>query len=269
MKSKILVTLIGLFLLTQVSSVSAKVRTILPSLIIEESTYVVTIKNFNSKKDPFKAELRIDGAVIPLESKLRADKKRVDITFPDLVTNSNREVYGLLTLTGKGNEESQLVIIANKMFVDSTGPQGNSGPQGPTGLTGPQGVAGANGTNGTNGSQGPRGLQGIAGVNGENGRGISDAKVNSDGILLIKYTDGVIDALGVVKGDVGEAGEDGATGPQGPAGPKGDTGSSILDQYITIIDGKVTISGLKNCRSIKSDENGSLYCQSNNDRDDD
>lgn len=41
----------------------------------------------------------------------------------------------------------------------------------------------------------------------------------------------------------------------------------MLDNYITIIDGKVTIPSLADCRSIKADENGSLYCQANNNDD--
>lgn len=237
MKIKTMV-IAGIILLA--SQVSAKVRTVVPSLILEESTQVVTIKNFNSKKDPFKATLRINGTTLTLTTTLRADKRRADIVFPDLVADDEREVYGLLTLSGKGNTQEQLIIIGNRRFVDSTGPQGSSGPQGNTGATGPAGATGSSGSTGPRGSTGitgatgsqgsagpigPTGAQGLAGVNGENGLGIDQMKINSDDILLVKYTDGSVHALGTVVGDKGDQGDNGEAGPQGPRGPAGSSGN--------------------------------------------
>lgn len=126
------------------------------------------------------------------------------------------------------------------------GPKGDAGaegPQGPKGQQGPKGLQGLQGPAGIQGPQGPAGNDGTDGVgitstqvvNGEllitltNGTtqtagevpGIEDAKVNSDGILLVKFTDGTIKALGKVTGEQGPQGIQGPQGPQGPAGPAG------------------------------------------------
>lgn len=63
-------------------------------------------------------------------------------------------------------------------------------------------------------------------------KGISSAVVNDKGELVITYTDGTSDNLGVVvgdKGEQGEKGETGAQGPQGEQGEKGETGRGIKE----------------------------------------
>lgn len=133
-------------------------------------------------------------------------------------------------------------IIAGKVV----GPKGDKGDKGDKGMTGPRGPKGLQGPRGLIGAQGPKGEKGDAGQNGTDGisitsasvvngelfidlsngstqeagsvPGIEDAKINSDGILLVKFTDGTIKALGKV---VGEAGPQGPQGPQGPAGQGG------------------------------------------------
>lgn len=343
--------LVGALLLSSFTGVFAKARTVIPPLLLENRDFVITIKNLNSKKQPFKAELVLNRGTVQLQTKLRAKNRRVDITIPDLLDDSTAEIRGVLKISGKGNMEEHPVILFNELFVDGTGPQGEAGPQGEPGEAGPagpkgdtgaqgprglpgrqgpkglqgekgdtgeqglqgeQGIAGADGANGSNGADGQdgkdgeNGLDGVSvvgstvtngelslelsngstiivdgnvngadgsdgrdgkdGADGLDGDSIIDVKINDSGILIVKLSDGTVKAVGKVVGSDGKDGEDGARGPQGPRGP---AGSSILDEYITIIDGKVTIPSLKNCRSIKSDENGSLYCQSNNNHDDD
>ncbi len=58
-------------------------------------------------------------------------------------------------------------------------------------------------------------------------KGIASAVVNDNGELVITYTDGTSDNLGVVvgeKGDKGEQGEQGPQGDKGEQGPQGDKG---------------------------------------------
>jgi len=157
--------------------VQAKVRTVVPSLILENSKIVVTIKNFNSAAKPFKAELVVNGNTIELDSTLRSKNRRADIFFPDLVSDDTREVYGLLRLSGKGNVQETPVVILNEMFVDATGPQGQSGSAGPQGPIGPQGPQGPKGPKGDTGLQGPRGFQGIQGNDGIDGAGFRKGEV--------------------------------------------------------------------------------------------
>ena len=205
------------------SSVSAKVRTVVPQVILENGKIVVTIKNFNSKKDPFAAALTINGNTIPLETKLRAKNRRVDIFFPDLIDDETLKTHGLLTLSGKGNVEETPVLIFNELFVDSTGPQGDVGPAGPQGPAGPAGASGPSGSQGPKGNpgpSGPQGAQGPVGPMGEKGDSITDAMVNSDGVLVLKSSNGDVFVAGTVKGDAG---------PQGPQGPKGEDGDSGQD----------------------------------------
>ena len=57
-------------------------------------------------------------------------------------------------------------------------------------------------------------------------KGISSAVVNDKGELVITYTDGTSDNLGVVVGDKGEQGEKGETGAQGPQGEQGEKGET-------------------------------------------
>ena len=63
-------------------------------------------------------------------------------------------------------------------------------------------------------------------------KGIASAVVNDNGELVITYTDGTSDNLGVVvgeKGDKGEQGEQGPQGDKGEQGPQGDKGEQGED----------------------------------------
>ena len=63
-------------------------------------------------------------------------------------------------------------------------------------------------------------------------KGIASAVINDNGELVITYTDGTSDNLGVVvgeKGDKGEQGEQGPQGDKGEQGPQGDKGEQGED----------------------------------------
>jgi len=126
-----------------------------------------------------------------------------------------------------------------------TGPQGEQGPTGPQGKDGqpgPQGEKGDQGLQGVPGPEGPIGPQGAPGIDGKDGaagldgRGISDAIIDSEGRIVLTFTDGETKTLGRVVGKDGTPGRDGRDGapggppgPAGPAGPAGKDGTSIVD----------------------------------------
>ena len=76
--------------------------------------------------------------------------------------------------------------------------------------------------------------------------GIESTYINSRGELVVKYTDGTIDNLGVVVGKDGQNGKDGEDGKDGingkdgrdgEKGEKGETGENGKDGSVTILDG--------------------------------
>lgn len=259
MKLKTLV-LAGTILLSSFTAVFAKARTVIPPLLLENRDFVITIKNLNSKKKPFKAELVLNSGTVQLETKLRAKNRRVDVTIPDLLDDNTAEIRGILKISGKGNVEEHPVILFNELFIDGTGPQGEAGPQGEPGEQGPKGDTGATGATGPQGPQGlkgdtgEQGLQGIPGeqglpgrdgadgLNGSNGANGEDGKNGTDGASTISgsvtngqlslglsngstiIVDGNINGADGVDGQDGKDGVDGRDGAQGPAGPRGPQG---------------------------------------------
>ena len=96
--------------------------------------------------------------------------------------------------------------------VGPQGPQGIQGPQGETGTMGPQGVQGPQGETGEMGPQGVQGPQGETGPQGPagvDGVGILSMEINEAGELIITYTNGIVDNLGVIgcNGNHGNSGD--------------------------------------------------------------
>ena len=100
------------------------------------------------------------------------------------------------------------------IVVGKDGEKGDKGDKGDTGATGAQGIQG---------EKGDKGDTGAAGADGKDGIGVTKTGINEDGQLVVYYSDGNHDTLGVV---VGEDGQDGA---QGEKGDKGDTGAAGAD----------------------------------------
>ena len=101
------------------------------------------------------------------------------------------------------------------------------------------GVDGKNGINGINGSDGNNGK------NGQDGISVVKSEINSNGELIVTYSNSVIDNLGKVVGSdgaKGDKGEKGDTGAQGEKGDKGDTGEQGI-QGVAGKDGKDGING--------------------------
>ena len=101
------------------------------------------------------------------------------------------------------------------------------------------GVDGKNGINGINGSDGNNGK------NGQDGISVVKSEINSNGELVVTYSNSVIDNLGKVVGSdgtKGEKGDKGDTGAQGEKGEKGDAGEQGI-QGVAGKDGKDGING--------------------------
>lgn len=84
-------------------------------------------------------------------------------------------------------------------FGDCIAEAGPSGDDGSDGTNGENGADGTDGEPGAAGPSGPAGEQGPAGedgADGEDGRGITSAKCNDDGDLIITYTDGTTENAG-------------------------------------------------------------------------
>ena len=102
--------------------------------------------------------------------------------------------------------KSAYVIALEHGFIGSEdewlaslkGAKGEKGEQGLQGIQGEKGQNGKDGTNGTNG---------IDGVDGKDGIGITNAKINNSGELILRYSNGTSANLGKV---VGADGKDGA-----------------------------------------------------------
>lgn len=96
------------------------------------------------------------------------------------------------------------------------------------------GVDGKNGINGINGSDGNNGK------NGQDGISVVKSEINSNGELVVTYSNSVIDNLGKVIGSdgaKGEKGDKGDTGARGEKGEKGDAGEQGI-QGVAGKDGK-------------------------------
>ncbi len=68
-------------------------------------------------------------------------------------------------------------------------------------------------------------IVGTKGSDGSDGIGISDVDILTDGTLTVSFSDGTSKSLGNIKGEKGEPGEKGADGSKGE---KGDTGRGIV-----------------------------------------
>ena len=151
------------------------------------------------------------------------------------------------------NEAGELVLIYSDGSAQNlgviTGEQGPQGEQGEQGEQGIQGVSvtgaeinekgelilsfsdgstqnlgvvtGAQGPQGDKGDQGDKGEQGIQGVS------VTGAEINDKGELILSYSDGRTQNLGVVTGAQGPQGDKGDQGDKGEQGEQGKPGLGI------------------------------------------
>lgn len=127
---------------------------------------------------------------------------------------------GELVLTYSDGQTANLGVII--------GANGKDGKDGTDGVDGKDGVDGTNGTDGKDGSDGKDGIS------------VSSAEINSDGELVLSFSNGQRSNLGSVIGAAGKDGKDGVDGTNGTDGKDGTNGT----------DGKNGIS------IIKSEING-------------
>lgn len=98
-------------------------------------------------------------------------------------------------------------------------------------VVGKPGENGKNGQAGKNGEAGTDGTNGVNGINGADGRGILSTAI-TDGSLVIRYTDGTTENLGIVVGPKGDPGTNGTNGADG---------ISVTNVSVTT-DGTVSVS---------------------------
>ena len=135
---------------------------------------------------------------------------------------------GLQGLTGATGAQGQQGITGATGATGERGATGIQGPQGlpgatgagSTGATGPVGPAGTpGGATGATGNPGSPGVQGATGTTGATGVGISSARINATGNLLITRSDGILVDAGYTIGATGLTGATGITGNVGATGP--------------------------------------------------
>ena len=140
-------------------------------------------------------------------------------------------VYNLGKVTGENGEKGDRGEAGDK---GDKGDKGDAGSDGADGVGVKNAAVDENGnliitlTDGTvhnlgkvtgvNGNVGAAGKDGQNGQNGSDGNGIQSAHIDSDGNLIITFTDGVITNLGKIVGSDGKDGKDGADGKDGKDG---------------------------------------------------
>lgn len=117
--------------------------------------------------------------------------------------------------TEKGN---LVIALSDGTSINVGSVKGRNGTDGKNGADGKNGINGKDGLNGTNGQDGKDGANGTDGQNGENGAdgqdgvGVSQAEINSNGQLVLTFSDGTsvnLDKVVGTKGDKGDKGEKG------------------------------------------------------------
>lgn len=125
-------------------------------------------------------------------------------------------------------------------FVGPQGPKGDKGDPGEKGAEGPVGAQGPKGEQGERGEKGADGtvtFESLTPEQKESLRGVSitSASIDTDGNLVITFSDSNSENVGNImgpqgaQGPKGEKGDAGPVGPQGPRGPQGEKGEQGKD----------------------------------------
>lgn len=117
-------------------------------------------------------------------------------------------------------------------FVGPQGPKGEQGERGEKGAEGPVGPQGPKGDKGDKGDKGEKGADGTVSFESltpeqkESLRGVSitSASIDTDGNLVITFSDSNSENVGNIMGPQGAQGPKGDVGPVGPQGPRGPQG---------------------------------------------
>ncbi|WP_246818698.1 ExeM/NucH family extracellular endonuclease [Corynebacterium sp. HMSC074C01] len=96
-------------------------------------------------------------------------------------------------------------------------------------VVGADGKPGKDGADGVDGQDGTDGKDGKDGADGKDGRGIESVTTNDKGEVIITYTDGTTDNLGLLAGPKGDQGEPGHDGDNGAPGRNGENGKDGTD----------------------------------------
>ncbi len=198
MAKKIILVLVAI-VLSNMGTVSAKIRGNIPATYIEGRELSFRFKNLHSKDNPITTNVVVKDAngndlTINLPVKIATGGKKATLKIPSITgdTKVSFEVYGGIFPKDQRFKYTMLIIDdpnfkatgvldngdngsvtfptvpAGSSFgtAGTVGPAGPEGPAGPTGATGATGAAGATGAQGPQGLQGPQGAQGPQGIQG-------------------------------------------------------------------------------------------------------
>lgn len=156
----------------------------------------------------------------------------------DKVVGTNGQ-DGISVTDASINTEGELVITLSDGNVSNLGVV-----VGKDGQNGKDGVNGKDGEKGDTGAKGDKGDKSETGVNGQDGISVTNASINTEGELVLTYSNGQKDNLGNVIGAKGDKGDQGEKGEQGIQGEKGETGADGKDGT-NGVDGKDGVSVTK------------------------
>ena len=137
------------------------------------------------------------------------------------VSTTTINSYGELVITYSDGTSTNLGVV-----VGADGKDGTNGLDGKDGVDGKDGI---NGTDGKNGVDGKDGINGLDGKDGIDGIGVAKSEINSNGELVITYSNGISTNLGTVVGKDGKDGVDGKDGINGADGKDGVDGKDGID----------------------------------------
>lgn len=112
--------------------------------------------------------------------------------------------------------------------LPTDGRDGIDGQPGAIGERGEKGMDGKDGRDGVDGLAGEKGVPGDAGKDGAPGlpgRGVAKLLIDAKGHLVVTFTDGATDDVGLIVGKDGAPGKDGRDGVDGLAGADGKSGA--------------------------------------------
>ena len=154
-------------------------------------------------------------------------------------TSNNPGPQGPAGADGLGISQININSLGDLIVTYTDGNTSNVGNVlGPQGIIGPQGVPGNTGAAGQDGVDGQPGIDGL---------GITSVLVDSNGDLILTFTDGSTQNAGYIVGPIGPPGSDGIDGVQGLQGPAG--ADAVIDS--SYIDSVVAASILNNTVVIK------------------
>lgn len=149
----------------------------------------------------------VDFEVFPSPETAEIESKD-EFTLLEKAIAQSKNAYQIAVENGFLGTESEWL----ESLKGEKGADGTNGKDGIDGQNGKDGMNGTDGKDGVDGKDGKDGVDGTNGTDGEDGIGVTKSEINSNGELVLTYSDGSTANVGVVvgaKGDKGDTGTDG------------------------------------------------------------